>query len=129
MRRLRADMPTTSLVIGANRGIGLALCRELRARNRELIATCRKISQELEALSVRIEGGVDVTSDDSIAALAQRLKGLPIDELWCNAGILREDSLDSLDWDGVRAQLEVNAIGPLRVVRGLRGNLRRGSKI
>jgi NAD(P)-dependent dehydrogenase (short-subunit alcohol dehydrogenase family) len=120
---------TSSLIIGANRGIGLALCNDLRARGRQVIAACRQSSKELEALGCRIEEGVDVTSDASMATLANRLKGEVLDELWCSAGILRRDSLDHPNIEDVRAQFEVNAIGPLRTVSALRANLRRGSKV
>ena len=119
----------TALIVGGNRGIGLALCRRLQSLGRRVIATCRRSSAALDALGVRVEPGIDVTSDDSAAALAARLAGVAIDELVCNAGILHEDDLDGLDLDDVRAQIEVNALGPLRVVAALRPNLPRGGKI
>ena len=58
-----------------------------------------------------------------------RLDGVALDELVCSAGILREDGLDDAAYDDIRAQLEVNAIAPLRVVAALHKNLRRGGKI
>ena len=122
-------MAGTALVTGANRGIGLALCRRLKEGGREVIGVCRKSSAALDALGVRVEAGVDLTSDDAVAGLARRLKDVPLDELVCNAGILREDSLDDRAYDDIRAQLEVNAIGPLRVVAALHGNVRSGGKI
>ncbi len=122
-------MSRTALVTGANRGIGLALCRRLKERGRDVIAVCRKSSPALDALGVRVEAGVDVTSDDAVAGLAKRLSGVALDELICNAGILREDGLDDRAYDEIREQLEVNAIAPLRVVAALHGNLRRGGKI
>jgi NAD(P)-dependent dehydrogenase (short-subunit alcohol dehydrogenase family) len=70
-----------------------------------------------------------VTSDEAVAGLSRRLEGVALDELICNAGILREDGLDDRAYDDIRAQLEVNAIGPLRVVAALRRNLRRGGKV
>lgn len=78
---------------------------------------------------MRVESGVDVTRDDAVADFARRLEGARVDDLICNAGILREESLDNLDLDSVREQLEVNAIGHLRVVNALRGRLGSGSKI
>ena len=54
-------MARTALVTGANRGIGLALCRRLKEGGREVIAVCRKTSPALDALGVRVEAGVDVT--------------------------------------------------------------------
>jgi NAD(P)-dependent dehydrogenase (short-subunit alcohol dehydrogenase family) len=122
-------MAKTALVTGANRGIGLALCRRLKDGGREVIAACRRSSPELEELNVRVESDVDVTSDRAIEGLARRLEGVTLDELICNAGILRDDDLDTVDVEEVRAQLEVNALGPLRTVTALRGRLRRGAKI
>jgi NAD(P)-dependent dehydrogenase (short-subunit alcohol dehydrogenase family) len=122
-------MTKTALVTGANRGIGLALCRQLKDGGRQVIAVSRRSSPELDALGVRVEAGVDVTSDGDVLALARRLDGVVLDELWCNAGILIADDLESARLDDVRAQLEVNAIAPLRVVKALRGALRRGSKV
>jgi NAD(P)-dependent dehydrogenase (short-subunit alcohol dehydrogenase family) len=127
-----SNRPRTALVIGANRGIGLALCQRLAAKGRNVIAACRQSSPDLDAEAargVRVETGVDVTSDESVASLARRLEGVAVDELVCNAGILRDGDLDDLTFDDVRAQLEVNAIGPLRVVRALRGRLARGAKV
>ena len=119
----------TVLVVGANRGIGLALCRRLKSLGRSVIATTRQAAPALEALDVRVETGVEVTDDASVAGLARRLEGVVLDELICNAGILREDDLDRIGLDGVREQIEVNAIGPLRVVKALRRNIRRGGKL
>lgn len=122
-------LPRRALVIGASRGIGLALCKRLKERGREVVATCRRPSAALAALGVQIEAGVEVTSDESVFALARNLEGVVLDELVCNAGVLREDGLDHVDLDQVREQLEVNAIGPLRVVKALRGRLRSGGKV
>jgi NAD(P)-dependent dehydrogenase (short-subunit alcohol dehydrogenase family) len=120
---------TTTLVTGSNRGIGLALCQELKAKKHELIAACRTPSAALTALGVRVEAGVDITSDASCASLAERLRGTRIDWLIANAGVLQGDSLDALPLDQVQRQIEVNAIGALRVVSALAGNLDKGSKI
>src|SRR5262245_21316416 len=102
-----AAMARTTLVTGANRGIGLALCRRLKERGREVIAACRRSSPALDALGVRVETGVDVTSDDAITALARRLADVALDEIICNAGILREHGLDDVAFDDIRAQMEV----------------------
>jgi len=118
-----------ALVTGANRGIGLALCRRLRDSGRDVIAVCRRSSRGLDDLGVRVELGVDVTSDDAVAALARRLGGVALAELVSNAGLLHDDSLDSLYLDDVREQIEVNALAPLRLVKALRPNLGKGSKI
>jgi len=122
-------MAKTALVTGANRGIGLALAKRLKAAARDVIAVCRKSSRELDALGVRVEADVDITSDTAVAGLARRLEGVALDELVCNAGMLRGDTLDDVDLGDVRELLEVNALGALRVVKALHHNVRRGGKI
>lgn len=120
------------LVTGANRGIGLALCKYFRACGDDVIGVCRQGGDALAATGARVEAGVDVTDASALAKLAESLQGRRIDQLWLNAGILDRDTLDTLDeagFDAVRRQFEVNAIGPLRVAQALRGNLGQGSKV
>lgn len=120
-------MPTV-LITGANRGIGLALARRYHERGDTVIAACRRSSKALDALGVRVETGVELTDDDH-APLARRLEGTPIDVLVCNAGILRQSTLDALDLQSIREQFEVNTLGPLKLVAALRDQLPRGAKI
>ncbi len=122
-------MKNTVLITGANRGIGLELARLFAARGDLVIACCRHASDDLRALEVRVEEGVDVTSDAAIAALAGRLAGVSIDVLINNAGRLEHEPLATLDFEGVRRQLEINAIGPLRVTRALLDHLPGGAKV
>ena len=119
----------TILITGANRGIGLEVARQLAKRGDTVITACRQSSMDLEALGVEVIEGLDVTSDESIAALADRLGGRRLDWLVNNAGILERTSLDRLDWDAMERQFRVNSLGPLRVTAGLRGNLSDGSKV
>ena len=119
----------TILITGANRGIGLEVARQLAKRGDTVITACRQSSMDLEALGVEVIEGLDVTSDESVAALADRLGGRRLDWLVNNAGILERTSLDRLDWDAMERQFRVNSLGPLRVTAGLRGNLSDGSKV
>jgi len=119
----------TYLVTGANRGIGLEFCRQLTERGETAIAVCRKTSEALDSLGIRVETGIDITSDDSVADLASRLKNTPLDVLINNAGILRKNTLPQLDFDAIREQFEVNALGALRVTQALLPNLGTGAKV
>ncbi|MFO7628248.1 MAG: SDR family oxidoreductase [Prochlorococcaceae cyanobacterium] len=121
-------MPTF-LVTGSNRGIGLEYCRQLQARGEQVIAACRTASPELEALGMRIEAGVEISSDAAVASLVERLDGLPLDGVILNAGILEATRLEDLDFESLRRQFEVNALGALRLSLALLPNLRRGSKL
>ena len=117
---------TTALVTGANRGIGLEFCRQLRARGDSVIAVCRNASKELEALDVQTIDNIDVTDVASMATLANDLMGSQIDILICNAGIMLNESIGDMDFDSVREQFEVNALGTLHTVTAhgfLRGDI------
>jgi NAD(P)-dependent dehydrogenase (short-subunit alcohol dehydrogenase family) len=115
----------TALITGANRGIGLAFARALRDRGDVVIGTAREpsASDELAALGVRVEE-LDVTDDASVAGLAERIEGLPIDLLLNNAGILRRDRLETVEPVSLLRQFDVNALGTLRVTQALLPNLR-----
>jgi len=119
------------VITGANRGIGLALARLYRDRGDEVIAVCRKASDDLDALGAMIEPGIDVTDGDSLADLADRLSGVNIDVLINNAGVMRPTSFDDIEHqlDAFRLQFEVNSLAPLRVTRALLHRLGEGSKV
>jgi NAD(P)-dependent dehydrogenase (short-subunit alcohol dehydrogenase family) len=122
-------MPGVVVVTGANRGIGLALSRQLKGGGDTVIAACRAPSPELRALGVEIVDGVDVTLDDGLAALVSGVGGRRVSLLLCNAGVLSRETLDDLAEDRIRRQFEVNALGPLRTVAALRTRLGRGAKV
>lgn len=117
------------LITGTNRGIGLELVRQYRERGDDVIAVCRKASDELQAVGARVIDGIDVASADDVAALADALDGERLDILLNNAGIAIRDSFDDLDYDAMVTQFAVNTLGPLRVTRALAGNLREGGKV
>src|SRR6185503_19342815 len=120
---------SVSVVTGANRGIGLELCRELKRRGREVVAVCRERSKELDELSTRVIDKIDVADEASIAKLREALAKDSIDLLVNNAGILRRDSLDGVETDSIRIQLEVNALAPLLVTKALLPCMKSGAKV
>ena len=117
------------LVTGANRGIGLELCRQLSARGDEVIAVCRNTSDQLQALSLSVIDGIDVSDPESIDSLRVHpaIKGL--DWLINNAGILSVETLDSLDFEAIERQFRVNSMGPLRLTAALLPVLSAGAKV
>lgn len=119
----------TVVIIGANRGIGFELARQLKDRGESVVAVCRKASDELAKLGVEVIEKVDVTDERSLARLAEALGSRTIDVLINNAGVLSDESLIDLDVDRIRRQFEVNSLGPLRVTAALRGKLDSGSKV
>jgi len=119
----------TTVVTGANRGIGLGLAQAFKERGDAVIAACRARSPELEALGVEVVEGVDVTDPDGIARLVARVGERPVDCLVNNAGVRVLMQLDELDAPAIRRQFEVNALAPLLVTAALRHRLRSGSKV
>jgi NAD(P)-dependent dehydrogenase (short-subunit alcohol dehydrogenase family) len=122
---------STVLVVGADRGIAHAICRQLHSRGDTVIAACLTGNNDLAAAGVTVEGNVDVTSQASIEALATKLaaEGVKLDVLFHVAGVLGLDELGAIDYDEVRRQFEINTIGPLRTVEALRDLLHDGSKV
>jgi NAD(P)-dependent dehydrogenase (short-subunit alcohol dehydrogenase family) len=120
-------MPTnrTALVTGANQGIGLEVCRQLKARGYDVILTSR---DEKAGRAAAKEIGVDyrrldVTSAADIAALAR--EKLPLDVLVNNAGT----SMDGFNDTVVKATLGINFFGALAVTEGLLPSIRDGGAI
>lgn len=122
-------MSQTVVITGANRGIGLALATLYCAQGQNVFALCRHSSAELAALNVNVVTDIDVATDTGIANMKQALANTRIDLLICNAGILRDESLTNLNLDTIRAQFEVNAVAPLRVVAALKSQLSSGAKV
>ena len=118
-----------AIVTGANRGIGLELCRLLATRDYSVTALCRTASDELRDLPVAVHEGFDVTDAAAIESFAGAVSRKSIDLLINNAGILRGESLDNMDFESMRNQFEVNALGPLRVTHALLPALKPGAKI
>ena len=120
---------SVAVVTGANRGIGPEHCKQLKASGMSVIGACRSTSPELDALGITVVTGVDVSELSSINSLAAACEGKTISALVNNAGILTQEGLESLDYDAVRKQFEVNAIGPLAITNCLRPYLASGSKV
>ena len=120
---------STYLITGANRGIGLEVARQLKERGEDVIATCRSTSPELNALSVRVEAGVDITSGDSVINLREKLNDTKVDVLIQNAGIAEFNSLSNLDPQSIMHQFEVNALSPLCFVQTMLSQLSQSAKI
>ena len=113
--------PNTALVTGANRGIGLEVCRQLAARGHRVLLAARDLSKaEAAARKINKAGDVvaarlDVTDPASIRALA----GERVDVLVNNAGILVNEDTGVLDLtaEDLRATFETNVFGPIAVAQ------------
>lgn len=116
-------MNKTALIIGASRGIGLGLVKELSAQGWNVIATVRA-PQRAEALTgipgVRVER-LEMTDASQGAALAQHLAGTRLDLLYLNAGVSgrHELAVNDATLEEVADLFMTNAIAPIRLAEQL----------
>jgi NAD(P)-dependent dehydrogenase (short-subunit alcohol dehydrogenase family) len=114
-----------ALVTGANKGIGHAIASELAARGFTVLVGARNASRG-EAAAKRIAGDVrpialDVTSADSIAAAAARIRRElgRLDVLINNAGIATRAKPSEASLQDIRAVFETNVFGVIAVTQAL----------
>jgi NAD(P)-dependent dehydrogenase (short-subunit alcohol dehydrogenase family) len=112
----------TILITGAGRGLGLELARQYAADGWRVIGTVRDGDLErIGAESLK----VDVTDFAAVKALAAKLKGEPLDVLFCNSGIIgkRGTALGSFDYADWETILRVNLLGAAAVIETLVDNV------
>ncbi|TDD14272.1 SDR family oxidoreductase [Actinomadura sp. KC06] len=118
---------TVSLVTGANRGIGLEVCRQLAERGHEVLLGARspeaaeRAAKEVGATPLRL----DLTSSADIEGAAAEIGHL--DVLVNNAAITYDtwQRASAADLSVVREATETNLYGPWRLTQALLPHLRR----
>lgn len=113
----------TALLIGASRGLGLAMAGEYLRRGWRVIATGRPNS--LERLR-RLDGAlevetVDITIPQQVDALRSRLAGRRIDLLFVNAGVKNDDgeTIADVSTDEFIRVMVTNSLSPMRTIEAL----------
>lgn len=123
----------TALIIGASRGLGLGLVKQLHADGWKVIATVRD-RQRAEALQavpgVRIET-LDIDDGAALETLAGRLQGVVFDLLLINAGILgpAHQSTDAATAAELGQLFMTNAVAPIRLAERLIEQIRPASGV
>jgi NADP-dependent 3-hydroxy acid dehydrogenase YdfG len=127
-RRIRGMSRRIAVVTGASSGIGEATARRLAAEGFEVVAAARR-RDRLDALAADVPGiravPLDITSPDSVAALAAELDDVAV--LVNNAGgaigVEPIERADPADW---QQMYETNVLGVLRMTQALLPALERG---
>jgi NAD(P)-dependent dehydrogenase (short-subunit alcohol dehydrogenase family) len=115
------------LLIGASRGLGLALAEEYLRRGWHVVATERagtpsKLHDLLAAANDRLEiETVDVVYAAQVAALRARLASRKFDLLFVNAGVKNDDreTIAEVSTEEFIRVMVTNALSPMRVVETL----------
>lgn len=120
----------TTLITGANRGLGVELVKDGLQRGHKIIATYRNPGEELFQLK-EVYGNklymevMDVSDNDSVKAAFERisLSFNAIDVVVNNAAVLLEtkyfkgDPITDIDIDKFCKTFEINTFGPIRVLK------------
>ena len=125
---MSARRKRTALVTGANRGIGLAIARELAGLGHAVLLGARDIKAGEEAAQSLSRFGhdvepvqIDLNDTATIEAAVEFIakSGREVDALINNAGVLHEKPLLELTDTEIDESVAVHITGPLRLIRAL----------
>lgn len=127
----------TALIIGASRGLGLALAVEYLKRGWHVIATVRGSRHTaLRDLGSSSDGrleieSVDINVRDQVASLRSRLRDRRIDLLFVNAGIAIDPdaSIGDVATEDFVSVMVTNALSPMRAIESLQDLVPAGGTI
>jgi NAD(P)-dependent dehydrogenase (short-subunit alcohol dehydrogenase family) len=115
----------TILLIGASRGLGLAMAAEYLKKGWNVVGTVRAQSVRTGLHDIADSAGgrveieiLDICEPAQIAALRQRLAGRSFDTLFVNAGVTNDPSetIGEVTTEEFIRVMVTNALSPLRVV-------------
>ena len=138
----------SALITGASRGIGLEFVRQHLADGWQVYATCHKAARAGQLNTIKSTGRgqihileMDVTDAAQVKAVAEQLKGKPLDVLINNAGTVEpifygsgayegndDPDLRNYDFDAWLELLKTNVLGPARVCGAFVDNLAAGER-
>jgi NAD(P)-dependent dehydrogenase (short-subunit alcohol dehydrogenase family) len=115
------------LLIGASRGLGLAMAEEYLRRGWQVTGTVRGAGTTgLHDLSERSNGQleietVDINCPDQLLALRQRLDSRVFDLLFINAGVTNDahETIADVSTEEFTRLMVTNALSPMRVLEAL----------
>lgn len=111
----------TAIIIGASRGLGAGLVRELAGRGWTVTGTQRKPSVELAEAGAAVIETVDIDDSASVAALADRSQGQTFDLVLINADVIGPEhaSVGKVTPEELGGLMRTNAVAPVRTARTL----------
>ena len=129
--------PKRLLLIGASRGLGLAIAEQYLKRGWHVIGTVRggdrtKLHALREHWKTQLEiETVDITIPQQVAALRTRLQGRMLDFVLVNAGVTNDDreTIADVSTEEFVRVMVTNALSPLRAIEAFDALVRPGGVI
>jgi NAD(P)-dependent dehydrogenase (short-subunit alcohol dehydrogenase family) len=119
-----AETGRSILIVGASRGLGLAMAAEFAGRGWRVLGTARGAGTPLHGLAAERPGSIeietlDITDQDQTLKLRDRLAGRQFDVVFVNAGVANRapgDTMAEAPTDEFVHVMLTNVLGAMRAV-------------
>ena len=127
-----------ALVVGANRGIGFGVVKEMLRKDWSVIATARRPGEatDLKAMAAASPGrleilGLDLSNPSQLDALVASLAGKKLDAVLINGGTAgpAHMSASQATEAEIGTLMFTNAVAPVRLARALAGSVRENTGV
>lgn len=124
----------TVLVTGGTRGIGRAITEKLLSEGHKVFVVYKESTEQANELTEKYGDQVatlqaNLADKEHVSQLIENLKGIQFDGIVNNAGIVYLTKWEDLNFDEWEETLAVNLTAPVKLVHGLRGNLKDGGAV
>lgn len=124
----------TILVTGGTRGIGRAITEKLLSEGHKVFAVYKESTKQANELAEKYGDQVailqtNLADKEQVSQLIENLKDTQFDGIVNNAGIVYLTKWEDFNFDEWEETLAVNLTAPIKLVHGLRNNLKDGGAV
>ncbi|MBP9812941.1 SDR family oxidoreductase [Candidatus Saccharibacteria bacterium] len=124
----------TILVTGGTRGIGRAITEKLLSEGHKAFVVYRESIEQADELTEKYGDQVatlqaNLADKEQVSQLIENLKDIQFDGIVNNAGIVYLTKWEDFNFDEWEETLAVNLTAPIKLVHGLRNNLKDGGAV
>ena len=124
----------TILVTGGTRGIGRAITKKLLSEGHKVFAVYKEGTKQANELAEKYGDQVailqtNLADKEQVSQLIENLKDIQFDGIVNNAGIVYLTKWEDFNFDEWEETLAVNLTAPIKLVHGLRNNLKDGGAV